>query len=197
MARTGLAQLREVLRGMTQAGTADYSIGTANYWDDSHLDEVLDRHREDFRFEPLESYPTVGVGGTSLFYEFEVEDRENLEQTTGGTTVFYLQDSTGEFVGTAIYSVDYLRGKVTFTQDTRGTVYYATGRSYDLNAAAADIWRKKAGYYYTAFNFSTDNHKIDREKIYQHCIEMAESFEAMSEDSVTTVDMWRSDTDAV
>lgn len=195
MSRATLAELRGVLRGMVNSGTADYTLGTASYWDDDQLDIVLDRYRDDFSYEAMEPEPIVGVGGTSLYYLYELEDRKNIEQTSGGTSIFYIQDGTGATIGTASYTVDYLRGYVEFTQDTRGTNYFASGRTYDLNAAAADIWRKKAGYYHTAFNFSTDNHKIDREAIYKHCVQMAESFESMSQDSVTSIFVGRGDTD--
>lgn len=196
MARSTLAELRNVLRGMTQAGTADYTLGTASYWDDGQMDTVLDRHREDVIFEQLSPYPVTGAGGSSLYYEYRAE-RVNFEQTSGGTSIFYIQDGTGASVGTANYTPDYLRGLVNFSTDQGGSTYYLTGRTYDLNAAAADIWRKKAGYYYNAFSFSTDNHKIDREAVYKHCIEMAESFESSSQDSIVTIDVWRNDTDAV
>lgn len=200
MARSTLSELRDVLRGLTQVGTADYTIvsgsGTASYWDDGQMDTVLDRYRQDIIFEILDPYPVTGSGGSSLYYEYRAE-RNNFEQTSGGTSIFYIQDGTGASVGTANYTPDYLRGVITFSADQGGSSYYLTGRSYDLNAAAADIWRKKAGYYHNAFSFSTDNHRIDREAIYKHCIEMAETFEAMGQDSVTTLQVWRSDTDSL
>lgn len=196
MARTTLAELRGILRGMVQAGTADYTLGTASYWDDDQLDLVLDRHREDYIHAQMTPKPIVGVGGTSLWYEYETEVT-NIETTSGGSAIFYIQDGTGATVGTAEYSADYLRGVVEFNADKGGSVFYWNGRAYDLNAAAADIWRKKAGYYSTAFNFSTDNHKVDREVIYKHCVEMAETFDAMSQDSITTAQVWRNDTDVI
>ena len=47
----------------------------------------------------------------------------------------------------------------------------------DLNGAAADVWRRKQSHYHSAINFSTDGHRIDREQLYKHAIEMAEHFE--------------------
>lgn len=196
MSRATLAELRDQLRGMTESGTADWTLGTITFWDDTQLDLILDKHRDDFIFEALEAEPVVGVGGTSLYYTYELHKRENIEQTDGGTARFYLQDGTGTNVGTANYSVDYLRGYVTFNQDQRGTTYFATGFSYDLNAAAANIWRKKAAHFYNSFSFTTDNHSVQREQVYKHCIEMAEMFESMGQDSVTTLQITRSDTDA-
>lgn len=196
MARSTLVQVRNILRGMVEAGTADYTLGTISFWDDDQMDTVLDQYRADYVFEPASSYPTVGAGGTAVYNEYRLSDAP-IEQTSGGTAVFWLQDGTGATIGTALYSVDYLRGVVTFAADTGGTSYYANYRAYDLNGAAADIWRKKAAHYSTAFNFTTDNHKVDREAIYKHCLQMAERFESMGAESVVTMQVWRSDTDYV
>lgn len=195
-ARETMIELITELRGMTEAGINEYAIAGVNYWNDAQLQKVLDKHRDDFIYEALEPEPVVGAGGTSLYYTYELDGRENIEQTIGGTARFYLQDGTGTNVGTANYSVDYLRGYVTFNQDQRGTTYFATGFNYDLNAAAADVWKRKASHHHSAFSFSTDNHSIQREQVYKHCIEMAEMYESMGQDSVTTLQITRSDTDA-
>lgn len=192
-ARTGLADLIAELRGMTEAGTADYSIGSSAYWSDDHLQNILDLHREDIIFEELSMYPTITTGGFELYQDYRSE-YGNLEVTTGGTAILYLQTSTGDVVGTANYTPDYRRGQFQFSADQEGTIYYLTARSYDLQGAAADVWRRKMSHYApTAFNFSTDNHSMSREAIYQHCKEMALFFEGQGGESVTTVQMWRGD----
>lgn len=194
MSRTTLSDLRETLRGMTEAGTAEYTLGTSNYWDDDQLDKVLDRHRTDYINMPLVAYPVVGSGGTSLFYEYR-SNVANFETTSGGTAIFWIQDGTYATIGTSLYSVDYQRGIVTFSADTGGSAYFYNGRSFDLNSAAADIWRKKASHYYSSFSFSTDNHSVQKEQIYKHCQEMADMYESMGQLSVSTLQVWRSDTD--
>jgi len=196
MSRTTLAELRNVLRGMTEAGTADYTLGTASYWDDTQMDLVLDRYRSDYTHEQMTPKPIVGVGGTSLWYEYEA-DKINLEQTDGGTAIFYIQDGTGTTIGTANYEADYLRGVIEFTTDRGGSIYYWTGRSYDLNAAAADVWRKKASHYAKNFSFSTDNHRVNRNELYKQAVEMADMYEGMGGSSVITMQTWRSDTDVI
>lgn len=196
MARTTLSQLRNILRGLTEAGTAEYTLGTLVFWDDDQLDTVLDRYRTDHVFEDTTPRPTTGSGGVSVYNDYLI-DAENIETTDGGTAVFWLQDSTGANVGTALYSIDYLRGQITFAADTGGSTYFWNGRTYDLNAAAADVWRKKAGHYHAAFSFSTDNHKVDRNQIYQHCVEMAETYESFGAQSVVTMQVLRSDTDVI
>jgi hypothetical protein len=54
-----MTELIATLRGLTNAGTADYTIGTVNFWSDDELQRVLDRHRRDFFHEdvvPAEEY---------------------------------------------------------------------------------------------------------------------------------------------
>lgn len=197
MTRTGMNDLITELRGLTEAGTAEWSIvgsgGTATYWDDSQLQNILDIHRRDVVFEPLQMYP-VQVSGGSLNYKDYRSMYGFYETTDGGTAILYLQDSTGANIGTANYTPDYRRGQFEFSQDQGGSVYYVTGRSYDLNSAAADVWRRKASHYSaTSFDFSTDNHSISRSQVYTHCLEMASYFEGMSADSIQTIPMFRSD----
>ncbi len=196
-ARSGMVDLITELRLLTESGTADYSVNAVSYWNDGQLQTVLDKYREDVIFYELEPYPVTGNGGTAEYYRYEIEEYGNFEKTTGGTAVFYLQDGTGATIGTSLYTADYLRGEVVFSSNTQGTSYFVTGRTYDLNAAAADVWRKKASHYHTSFNFSTDNHKVDRNQVYQHCIEMAEQFESMGAQAVVTMEVFRSDTDVI
>lgn len=193
-ARSGMANLITELRGLTEAGTADYTVGAATYWDDGQLQNILDIYRIDYIHAPLIPYPVVGTSGTSLYYEYRF-NAGYFEQTTGGTAILYLQNGTGTQMGTSLWSADYRRGVFTFSADQMGTAYYITGRSYDLNAAAAAVWRKKAAHYApTSFNFSTDNHSISRSQVYDHAIDMVKFFTGISNGAIQTVQMTRSDT---
>jgi hypothetical protein len=195
VARIGMASLIAELRGLTEASPSDYIIAGNPYWVDAQLQDVLDIHRVDVIFEPLQSYP-VQVGGGSISYKDYRSGYGYFEATTGGSAIFYLQDSTGAVIASSNYTPDYRRGQVQFSADQAGTTYYLNGRSYDLDAAAADIWRRKAAHYAPgAFDFSTDNHSIRRSQVYQHCIEMAKHFEGASTQAVTTVSMFRGDMD--
>ena len=198
-ARTGMADLITELRGFVEAGTADYSIvgsaGTTNYWDDTQLQNILDIHRTDVIFEQLQMYPTY-VSSGSLSYQDYRSSFGYFEATSGGTAIFYVQDSTGSTVGSSSYTPDYRRGVVLFGSDQVGTVYYLTGRSYDLPAAAADIWRRKAAHLASSsFDFSTDNHSVKRSQLVDYALKMAEYWEGMSGNSIEMVDMYRGDID--
>lgn len=197
MARSGMSNLITELRGMTEAGTADYSVvgsaGTTYYWSDDSLQDVLDVHRKDVVFEQLQLYP-VQVAGGSLSYQDYRSRFGYYEATTGGSAILYLQDSTGATIGTSNYTPDYRRGQFQFSANQAGTVYYLTGRSYDLYAAAADVWRRKASHVASAsFDFSTDNHSVSRSQVLKNSLQMAEYYEGKSGDALTSVSMYRSD----
>lgn len=190
MSRSTLATLIDQLRGLTDAGHADYNLGTAVYWDADQLQAVLDRHRLDVRREPLHAVVDYLSGGTVRYLEYR-SAHAHFETTDGGTAVFVVEDSTGADVGTASYTPDYLRGVITFGADQAGTAYYLTGRAYDLNAAAADVWRMKAANVAKYYDFSTDNHSMSRSQMHKHYLEMADYYAGQSAPQVIT--MYRSD----
>lgn len=192
MARTGMTELINVLRGYTDTSDNDYQIGTATYWEDTQLQTVLDRHRTDVIYEQLTVDPKY-VGGSIQYFTYR-SNHANYEQTTGGTAIFWLEHGTGDDVGTANYSVDYLNGIVTFIADTGGSVLYLTGRSYDINAAAADVWHQKMAHYAGKFSFSTDTQKFNRNELITNARLMAEYYG--SQGKPFTVTMYRSDVDA-
>lgn len=177
-ARTTMAALILRLRGLAQAGLNDYTVAGVTYWTDGQLQDVLDAHRKDVYNHPL--YVVEGYeGGTAVYKEYH-SGLTDLEATSGGTAIFYITDGVGANIGTALYTPDYNRGVVTFAADTGGLTYYLYGRTYDLNAAAAEVWRTKAGQYAMAVNFSTDNHRIDRGKIIENCFAMADHYDRLS-----------------
>jgi hypothetical protein len=181
------------LRGMTDAGTADWTNGTAIYWDDDQMQAVLDRRRMDVYRQPLTAIPDH-VGASELSYKTYRTKWGNIEATDGGTAIFVVEDSIGNDQGTALWSADYARGVVTFGADQEGTAYYITGRSFDLNGAAADIWRMKAANAAKLYNFSTDSHSLSRSQIMEHCLKMCSYYENMS--PVEVVEVFRSDLNA-
>jgi hypothetical protein len=48
--------------------------------------------------------------------------------------------------------------------------------TYDVNAAAAEGWRWKAGKVAGAFTFSTDGQSFQRAQIYAHCLKQAQLY---------------------
>lgn len=60
--------------------------------------------------------------------------------------------------------------------DASGVLPTAAGwtPTWDLNAAAAEGWRWKAGRASALFNFAEDGQRFDRAQLYAHCVAMAE-----------------------
>jgi tRNA splicing ligase len=85
MARAGMSDLIAELRGMTDAGTADYTVGTVSYWSDDHLQTELDYHRNEFKHILIESNPTV-IAANALEYKEFILSYQNIESGT----VFYV-----------------------------------------------------------------------------------------------------------
>ncbi len=186
MARTGMSDLITELRGMCDAGTADFAIGTVGYWSDDHLQNALDMRRTDINHEYIEPTPTVNSLNVTEYKEFYTPYR-NLESGS----LLYIQDANGAIVGTANYSVDYANGHITFVNDTAGSILHLTARSYDLNLAAADVWKRKAANATKMFDFTTDNHSIKRSQFMAACISMAATYESRA--GIQTGDMIRTD----
>lgn len=184
-ARAGMSANIEYLRGLTNAGTADYTLGTVAYWDGDQMQAVLDRNRVDFyraAFQKIQQYE----GGTVVYKIYQSEFRF-IESGTN----FELEDAEGNTVGTALYTLDAERGKVTFASDTGGSTYYMTGRSFLMEPAAAEIWRSKAANVSAYYDIKTISQSLSRSQMVKQFLEMADYFDAQS--GIMTVEMFRSD----
>jgi len=192
--RSTMDYLITELAGRVDAGTATYQEqhGSGLFFDSRKLQDVLDRHRVDIWRQSISAQVTYS-GSTPQYKEY-LTKIPWLEQTSGGTAVFFIQDTTST-IGTANYSVDYQRGHITFTADQAGSVRYLTARSYDMDGAAAEAWRMKASWYATDYSFSTDNHRVDKGAVINNCIKMAEFYESRSiRGGFNVTTMYRSDT---
>ncbi len=195
-ARDGMTNLIQRVRDLAAAGVADYTVGISIYWDDDQVQNALDRNRADIVDEPLSPIATVNTSGIAEYLHYESK-YQALEETDGGTAVFYLRNAGGSLVGTADYTPDYNTGRFTFAASTGGSTLYLNGRTYDVYAAAADIWRQKAAHVADRFDFSADGASFKAsqlvaqyERMAQQC-ERRASFGAAS--GVRAVTMYRDD----
>ncbi len=175
-ARTGMADLILQLRSMSDAGTADYTIAGVTYWTDDQLQTTLDLNRRDIIREYLTSIHTELGGGSIAFYDY----RSRFQHLESGTAVFLVKDTTGTTSGTANWSADYNRGLITFIADQVGTAYTLTARSYNLNGAAADVWRQKAAQTSKLYSFQAGGQSFTRAQWHTNCIEMANEYDQLS-----------------
>lgn len=192
-ARSGMAGIIEQVRQLAAASEDEYSIGYLSYWDDEQIQTHLDRVRVEFWDEPVQAVPTVNSGGTTEYKEYRLP-RAWWEQTTGGTAVFYLRDSTGARIGTANYTMDFQYGRLTFGADQAGSVRYVTGRSYDVYEAAARVWEAKAAHVAQKFDFSADGASYKASNQYKQYMEMARAMRSQSNSGgVSTARLGRND----
>jgi hypothetical protein len=187
--RTGMQTLIDTVRGMADAGTAEWTLTTGNdtitYWDDIEVQRVLDRHRQDVIHNPMQTIQ--GYSGGSVIYK---EYRTGYGNIESGSSVFKIENAAGTVSG---WTMDYARGVVTFTVDQAGVTYYWTGSTYDLCASAADIWRMKAANVTKMFDFSTDGHSIKRSDRRKEYLAMADYYLEKSTESLVTTKYKRDD----
>lgn len=188
-ARTGMANLIKRLRVITHIGTADFTVNSVAYYSDDFVEDTLDTYRMDINRRPIQ--PIVEYnGGTAQYFTYYL-GYGNLEEPTSGDQYFQIEDSDGANVGTANYTLDPLAGVVRFSADQGGTAYYLTARSYNLNRAAADIFREKASWAAEGYDFAADQQRFNRSQKYRHYKELAAEYDKKG--GVMSVQMVRSD----
>lgn len=178
MARSTMAALIAELRGLVAAGSAEYTLGTANFWDDDQLQLVLDRHYLRVDRAPLTAVPTYS-GGTAVYQEYR-SGYARMEATLGGTALFIVEDGTGADQGTALWSADYGRGVITFGSNTLGTAYYLSARAYDIYGAAAEVLDMWSARLATEFDFSAPGHSYKRSQKYAHIKDLARQYRSQA-----------------
>lgn len=178
-ARPTMAELIQRVRLLANVEARSGTVGVSAYWSDEQVQAVLDRNRLDFTDDRLDMLREVNAGGTASWQTY-IAHHTDLEPTSGGTAILYVRDSTGARVGTASYSADYPAGRFAFATNTAGTVYYVTGRSYDINGAAAEIWRAKAGQVADRFDFTADGASFKPSQLIAQYNHMADYYQARS-----------------
>lgn len=190
MARTGMQTLIDTVRGYANAAPDEWTISTdtslIEYWSDEEIQRVLDRHKREYIHELMDAQPTYESGST-IFKQYLL----NATNVESGTAVFKIEDSAGTVSG---YTVDYARGIVTFSTDQNGKAFYWSGFAYDLDAAAADIWRMKASHVAGLVDFSTDGHSVKRSQQAQQYLTMANYYQQRSaSEGISTAKIVRDD----
>ena len=180
----------DTVRGYANAATDEWTSETdsslVEYWSDEEIQRVLDRHKSEYIHALMDVQPTYS-GGSTVYTQYKL-GAVNVES---GTAVFKIEDTSGTVTG---YTVDYARGIATFTSDQSGKSYYWSGYSYDLDAAAADIWRIKASRVAGLVDFSTDGHSIKRSQQARAYLDMANYYQNRSAtESIVTAKIVRDD----
>lgn len=173
-ARSGMTTLITDLRAMAAVGTADFSVNGTSYFTDDHLEDILDRHAVHYTRHRLDAEPE-NIGGTTVYYRY-VLPAPTLEGTASGTAVWRLENSAGSAFASSAFAIDHNLQRITMTDNQAGSALYLTARAYGLNAAAADVWGRKAAYYADRYDVKTDNHDLKRAQLIANAFTMQKEF---------------------
>ena len=177
--RTGQTNHVNKLRTICAAGTADYTFNGTTYWTDDQLADILDensRHVWGIQLTPVQET----VGGTAYYYTY-LYNLHNIEDNTSGTAYFRLYDYNGDNIGTADYTHDSDRMEIIFSDNREGSAVYLDAYQYNINKAAAEIWRRKAAVIMEhSYDVTFDGHKLARHQRLTMYLEAADFYERSS-----------------
>lgn len=155
MARTSMSDI---------IGRVRYLIGdtgTAQFTDD-HVQDILDQHKTDVRYNPLMALERIQPGGTVLYLDFWAVDAAgqpvNHWEGTAGTALVLQNGNWSTVTGSATHNT--LEGKWTFTDEPTRPIYL-TGAFYDVEAAGADLCEEWIADLKKCVTFSVGNTKFD------------------------------------
>lgn len=163
--RAGMVDLVTELRGMTAAETDEFTLNGETYWSPDHLQDVLDRNRQDIYRELLTVQTRYTDSNVALYQDYYFA-AGHVENALSGTFCWRLENSAGSMVSTADYIINYQARHIRFNQTTGGSAYYLNYRAYNLEMAAADVYDRKASSVASRFDVSTDNHSLKRSQLY-------------------------------
>jgi len=175
--RAGVVNLLRTLRGITDAGSGDYVLAGETYWSDRQLQDQLDAQRKDWRRVALIAQPELGSDGAYDYFDYKIplEIGVNFEEAGTGS-IWAVKTTAGAVISTSDYAVNYPAGVIRFTADQAGASFYLDCRTFNLNAAARAIWEMKAAHAAAGVQWRTDNHQVNAEQEYEHCMQQAERF---------------------
>lgn len=168
--RSGMLNLVQRVRDLSDAPTV-YTDSSTPFWADDDIQNILDSNTTFFIDDPLTWRPQTIGGGTVQYHALNSHWRD-LEEAESGTARWIVRDGNGADAGTANYTTNYRQGLVTFAADQAGTAYYLTGYSYDVHAAAADVWLERLANFADWYDFSADNQTFNRDQAFEHATKM-------------------------
>lgn len=183
---TVISPLVTTLRSMTDTSKEDYLVDGVQYWNDSQLQEYIDRYQAIYDFESMTATPQRS--GSSYVYKIFTTGIKNWVSSP------VILDGDAGTISSG-YTFDTARGVCTFTADQGGNTRYISGTACNLNAAAADVWRIKYGHYAGAYDVVTDNHNLKRSQLMAQAKQMIAYYSFMGAGAGRgQIDIERSDT---
>jgi len=149
--------------------------GASQQFDDQTVQDLLDQSRDDIRYEPLAIAPSiVNTASTNNQPSTIFADYYSKFDWWEQDVVLQAQGPTGAaWVVVTPTSSDYIVGHWMFENNvfTAGTVpgqlppVFATGKVYDLNAAAADLLEFWASSLACAYDINVDGQSLKRSQL--------------------------------
>ncbi len=162
MARASMAQL------IAQARSLLGNVSPAIFTDDQ-IQDRLDVYRTERRWVPLRPVQTFTPGGAITYNDYysdaEYWEADVLLQDTGYTTI--TADSS-----------ELLTGHWHFNMQPAGIAVRATGKTYDVYAAAADLAEMWAAQVVLEFDFSTSRDQFKRSQKFDQLTKLAAQYRA-------------------
>lgn len=132
--------------------------GPSQKFTDVEIQAALDRNSDHNYAYELRAVPEVIGGGSVIWRHYQLPYTDYEDGVV-------LRDGAGGSVSGYTVAAD---GLVTFAAATTGgTIYYATGVSYDVPSACADLLEKLIGRYSLAYDVSMDGQSMSRSQIVQ------------------------------
>lgn len=176
--RNGMETLISQMRSLiAESGTTIFS--------DDRLQTILDNNRYDFYQLPLRIVGQV-VGGSTIYKWYSLPNVRYYEGTASGTALVRIFDFNG--VVQSAYTSDPTTAQFVFTNDTRGSAYYMTGRSFNFNKAVSEAWKEKAAYHSGNFDFKVEGRSFNKSQVVKQCLEMANYYSAMADPVMHNID---------
>ena len=170
MARAGMTDIITKLRTQASAFSTGDLINGVQYWTDDQLEDVLDVFSQDLNDVQLVALSQVvnGVTTYKVYYLPETTPRDIEGSATAGA--FTVVDSTG--ITVTGYTFDLARRRFDFTDNQNGNVRMLRARAFDVNAATAEVWLRKAGLRADLIDWKAGTYNLKEDQEYQHCLQM-------------------------
>ncbi len=171
-ARPGMTSIIQELRSLTDASEDDTTVNNVSYWSDEQIQGILDLHRRDALDVALVSHPLM-EDGERVTKRYYIPDRVGV-WIDNDPSVFTVVDAIG--VVASGYSADLTGRQINFDSSTGDTAYYLRCRTFDMNAAASEVWSKKASHRASLIAWKAGGQTLAEDQEYLHCIERAKHF---------------------
>lgn len=190
--RSGMTQIVNDLRNLTDTALAQYQVNGVDYWTDEQLQGVLDENVFIHSDTPLTPKPMMYDGTLQVrdFYlpksvprtlelvvhpepTVEIPDPDPIPQNEWRLQVV---DTMGNVI-TTDYTYYPAQGLFRFDTDI-GTskALYIRGYGFNLYIVASKVWEMKAGHTATLVEFKAGQTTVKEQQEHQHCLNMAKLY---------------------